>query len=104
MFIFSYIRGLLCPLSHAIFRTILCVLRTHIESRFCNPHVLILLNLTSSSSHKGTDDIKTIAVGVSDEAPGFSDRRRRRSMSEDDSDDEGTNALVIIMITIITYI
>jgi hypothetical protein len=27
-----------------LFRTSLCVLRTHIESRFCNPHVVILLN------------------------------------------------------------
>jgi hypothetical protein len=28
----------------------LCVLRTHIESRFCNPHVVLLVNYTSSSS------------------------------------------------------
>jgi RNA recognition motif-containing protein len=35
---------LLCIFSHAFFRTILCVLRAHIESRFCNQHVVILLN------------------------------------------------------------
>jgi hypothetical protein len=34
----------LCPFSHAFFRTSLCVLLTHIESRFGNPHVVILLN------------------------------------------------------------
>jgi hypothetical protein len=30
--------------SRAFLRTSLCVLRTYIESRFCNPHVVILLN------------------------------------------------------------
>jgi hypothetical protein len=40
---------LLCPFCHTFFRTSLCVLRTHRESRFCNPHVVILLNSTSSS-------------------------------------------------------
>jgi hypothetical protein len=34
----------LYPFRHAFFRTNLCVLRTHRESRFCNPHVVILLN------------------------------------------------------------
>jgi hypothetical protein len=34
---------LLCLFSHAFFRTSLCALRTYIESRFCNPHVVILL-------------------------------------------------------------
>jgi hypothetical protein len=33
----------LYPFSYAFFRTSLCVLCTHIESRFCNPHVVILL-------------------------------------------------------------
>jgi hypothetical protein len=33
---------LLCLFSHAFFSTSLCVLRTHIESRFCNPHIVIL--------------------------------------------------------------
>jgi hypothetical protein len=33
---------LLCPFSHAFFRTSL--LLTHIASRFCNPHVVILFN------------------------------------------------------------
>jgi hypothetical protein len=40
----DYISRFLCHFSHAFFRTSLCVLRTHIESRFCNPHVVILLN------------------------------------------------------------
>jgi hypothetical protein len=31
------------------FRMSLCVLRTHIESRYCNSHVVILLNQTSKS-------------------------------------------------------
>jgi hypothetical protein len=35
---------LFCPFSNAFFRTSLCVLRTHIESRFCNPHVVISHN------------------------------------------------------------
>jgi hypothetical protein len=35
---------LLCLISHAFFRTSPCVLRTHLESRFFNPHVVILLN------------------------------------------------------------
>jgi hypothetical protein len=35
---------LLYPFSHAFFRKSLCVLLTHIESRFCDPHVVILLN------------------------------------------------------------
>jgi ankyrin repeat protein len=35
---------LLYPFSYAFFRTSLCVLRAHIESKFCNPHVVILLN------------------------------------------------------------
>jgi hypothetical protein len=30
--------------SHDFFRTSLCALRTHIESRFCNPNVIILLS------------------------------------------------------------
>jgi hypothetical protein len=30
---------LLCPFSHTIIGTSLCVLCTHIESKFCNPHV-----------------------------------------------------------------
>jgi hypothetical protein len=33
-----------CLFSHALIGTSLCVLRTHIESRFCNPHVVLLLN------------------------------------------------------------
>jgi hypothetical protein len=43
-------------------------------------------------NQKGGDskDLPAAVMGVSDEVPGFSDRRRRRSMSEDDSDDEGT--------------
>jgi hypothetical protein len=32
---------LLSLFSHAFFRAVLCVLRTHRESRFCNPHVVI---------------------------------------------------------------
>jgi hypothetical protein len=35
---------LLYPFSHAFFRTSLCVLCTHIESRLYKPHVVILLN------------------------------------------------------------
>jgi hypothetical protein len=35
---------LLRPFNHTFFRTSLRVLRTHIESRFCNPLVVILLN------------------------------------------------------------
>jgi hypothetical protein len=35
---------LLCPFRRNFFRTSLCVLCTHIESRFCNPHVAILRN------------------------------------------------------------
>jgi hypothetical protein len=42
--IMRYISKLLFPFSHAIFRTSLCALSMHIESRFCNPHILILLN------------------------------------------------------------
>jgi hypothetical protein len=34
----------LYPFSHGFFKISLCVLRTHIESRFCNPYVVILLN------------------------------------------------------------
>jgi hypothetical protein len=32
----------LCPFSYVFCRTSVCVLRTQIESRFCNPHVVIL--------------------------------------------------------------
>jgi hypothetical protein len=39
------------PFSHVFFRTSLCVLRTHIESRLCNPHIVILLNLTKYHHH-----------------------------------------------------
>jgi hypothetical protein len=48
VYIWMYIRliflDLICPFSHAFFRMSLCVLRTHIESRFCNQHVEISLN------------------------------------------------------------
>jgi FKBP-type peptidyl-prolyl cis-trans isomerase FkpA len=35
---------MICLFSHVFFRTSLCVLRTHTESGFCNPHVVILIN------------------------------------------------------------
>jgi hypothetical protein len=38
------LNDLICLFNYALIGTSLCVLRTHIESRFCNPHVLILLN------------------------------------------------------------
>jgi hypothetical protein len=41
---------LLSLFSHALLGTSLCVLCPHIESRFCNPHVVISLNSKSSSS------------------------------------------------------
>jgi hypothetical protein len=41
---------LLCLYSHALIGTSLCDFRTHIESTFCNPHVVILLKQRSSSS------------------------------------------------------
>jgi hypothetical protein len=41
--IMDYISRSLCFFSHAFFRTSLCAVRTHVVSRFCNPHVVILL-------------------------------------------------------------
>jgi hypothetical protein len=50
--------------SHTFVRTSLCISRTHIESRFCNPHVVffILTFLTDILKGDNTNNFSIIIV------------------------------------------